>query len=152
MLYKFCPEIPKIPEHLINLTEEEIRKIPNKFNGVKASKYTLHAATKELEEFIRPYFDSDTNIAFQLITDELPIHKDYGRSSCYNYIIKTGGDVSTVWYDDDLTEISRTVFPTGVWHNIDTSTYHTVVGLTDTRIAISVWVKDESAIGKIRKS
>lgn len=150
MLYKFCPEIPKIPEHLINLTEEEIRKIPNKFNGVKASKYTLHAATKELEEFLRPYFDSDTNIAFQLITDELPIHKDYGRSSCYNYIIKTGGGVNTVWYDDNLKEIDRVKFPTHIWHKINVETFHNVIGIDSTRIAISAWIKDESAVGEIR--
>lgn len=150
MLYKFCPEIPKIPDHLVNLTEEEIRKIPNKFNGVKASKYTLHNATKALEDFLRPYFDKDANIAFQLITDELPVHKDYGRTSCYNYIIKSGGDVSTVWYDDSVKEIERVNFPTYTWHNINVETFHNVVGIDRTRIAITVWTKDNNAVGEIK--
>jgi hypothetical protein len=150
MLYRFCPEIPKIPDYLVNLTENEIRSIPNKFNGVKASKYTLHNATKELEDFLRPYFDNDANIAFQVITDELPVHKDYGRTSCYNYIIKSGGAVSTVWYDDNLKEIDRVVFPTHVWHNINVEKFHNVVGVDSTRIAISVWTKDENAIGEIK--
>lgn len=150
MLYKLCPEIPKIPDYLINLTEKEIRKIPNKFNGVKANKYTLHTATKELEKFLRPYFDSNVNIAFQLITDELPIHKDYGRTSCYNYIIESGGNVSTVWYDDNMKEINRVNFPTHVWHNINVEIFHNIVGIDSTRIAITVWTKDETAIGEIR--
>ena len=150
MLYKFCPEIPKIPNHLINLTEEEIRKIPNRFNGVKSSKYTLHNATKELEDYLKPYFNSDVNIAFQLITYDLPVHKDYGRTSCYNYIIKSGGNVSTVWYDKDIKEIERVNFPTHMWHNINVETFHNVVDIDSTRIAISVWYKDEDAIGEIR--
>jgi hypothetical protein len=147
MLYNYCSKIPQIPNELINITEEEIRKIPNKFNGVKATKYSLHDVTKELDNFLRPYFNNDVNIAYQLITDELPIHKDYGRTNCYNYIINTGGDVSTVWYDDNLQEIERVVFPTYTWHNINVETFHNVIGIDSTRIAISVWSKDESAVG-----
>lgn len=150
MLYRYCSQIPQIPDELINLTEEQIRKIPNKFNGVKATKYSLHTATKKLEEFLTPYFDNDVNIAFQLITDNLPVHKDYGRTNCYNYIIKSGGDVSTVWYDDNLKEIDRVVFPTRIWHNINVEKFHNVIGINNTRIAISVWTKDESAIGEIK--
>lgn len=150
MLYKFCPKIPKIPDHLINLTEEEIRNIPNKFDGVKATKYTLHNVTKEIEDYLRPHFNSDVNIAFQLITDDLPVHKDYGRTSCYNYIIESGGDVSTVWYDNNIKEIDRIKFPTHVWHNINVETFHNVVGINNTRIAISVWYKDEDATGEIK--
>ena len=42
MLYRYCSQIPQIPDELINLTEEQIRKIPNKFklNGFK-QKYIL---------------------------------------------------------------------------------------------------------------
>ena len=97
-----------------------------------------------------PYFDNNVNIAFQLITDNLPVHKDYGRTNCYNYIIKSGGDVSTVWYDDNLKEIDRVVFPTRIWHNINVEKFHNVIGINNTRIAISVWTKDESAIGEIK--
>ena len=150
MLYNYCSQIPQIPNELINITEEEIRKIPNKFNGVKATKYSLHDVTKELDNFIRPYFTNDVNIAYQLITDELPIHKDYGRTNCYNYIINTGGDVSTVWYDNNLQEIERVVFPTHTWHNINVETFHNVIGINSTRIAISVWTKDENSIGEIK--
>ena len=150
MLYRYCSQIPQIPDELINLTEEQIRKIPNKFNGVKATKYSLHTATKKLEEFLIPYFDNNVNIAFQLITDNLPVHKDYGRTNCYNYIIKSGGDVSTVWYDDNLKEIDRVVFRTRIWHNINVEKFHNVIGINNTRIAISVWTKDESAIGEIK--
>lgn len=150
MLYSYCPQIPTIPDTLVNLSESKIRNIPNKFNGVKASKYTLHDATKELEDFLRPHFENHANIAFQLITDDLPIHKDYGRTSCYNYIIKPGGDVSTVWYDDDLNEIERVIFPTHTWHKINVENFHNVVGVDNTRIAISVWIKDENALGEIK--
>ena len=155
MLYSFCSQIPQIPDGLINITEKEIRKIPNKFNRVqetdKPSKYSLHNATQQLKEFLQPYFDSNAEIAYQLITNDLPIHKDFGRTNCYNYIIQAGGDVSTVWYDNNLKEVDRVIFPERIWHNINTETFHNVLGVTSTRIAISVWTKDENAIGDIKK-
>lgn len=153
MLYKFCPQLPQLPKELIDLTEDEIRNIPNKFNGGKSNgeskKYTLHTATQELQDFLRPYFDSNFEIAFQIISNELPIHKDYGRTNCYNYVIKSGGDVSTVWYDDNLNEIDRIIFLENSWHNINVSTFHNVKNLTSTRVAVSVWKKDNNAIGKV---
>lgn len=150
MLYSYCSQIPQVPKEIVNLTEEQIRKIPDRFDGVKASRYTLHDATKELKDFLQPHFSNKVDIAFQLITDDLPIHKDFGRTSCYNYIIKSGGEASTVWYDNSMKEIDRVVFPTCVWHHINVETYHNVVDIKDTRIAISVWTKDENAIGEIK--
>ena len=150
MLYNYCPKIPEIPSELIDITENEIRKIPNIFNGVTAKKYSLHAVTKELKNFLKPYFNSNVNIAFQLITGELPVHKDYGRTNCYNYIIKTGGDVDTVWYDNDLKEIERVNFSAYRWHNINVETFHNVIGVDSTRIAISVWSSDKSVIGEVK--
>ena len=150
-LYSYCSQIPQIPDRLINITEEEIRKIPNRFDGVdKPRKYSLHTATQHLQNFLQPYFDSNAEIAYQLITDDLPIHKDFGRTNCFNYIIQSGGDVNTVWYDDDLKEIDRVILPTHIWHNINTETFHNVIGVNSTRIAISVWIKDENAIGDIK--
>ena len=150
MLYSYCSQIPHIPEQIINLTEEQIRQIPDKFDGVEASKYTLHNATQELKDFLQPYFSNEIDIAFQLITDDLPIHKDFGRTSCYNYIIQSGGEASTVWYDDNLKEIDRVVFPTGIWHHIDVGRYHNVVDVIGTRISITVWTRDENAVGEIK--
>ena len=148
-MYNYLPQIPKIPESIINITEEEIRRIPDRFKGTKTSTYTLHNATQELKEFLQPYFN-ETEVAFQLITDDLPIHKDFGRSSCYNYLIKSGGEASTVWYDDNLKEIDRVIFPTHVWHQMSVERYHSVVDIKDIRISISVWSGDENAIGEIR--
>lgn len=155
MLYEYCSNIPQIPKEILNqLTEESIRQIPNRFNGQPITdnpkpKYSLHTVTQDLETFLKPHFPEEINIAFQLITEDLPIHKDYGRSSCYNYIVELGGSVTTVWYNDNLEEIGSTIFPAKVWHKIDVGTFHTVKGVTSTRLAISVWTKNEDAIGEI---
>jgi len=157
MLYRYCPNIPQIPNDIIDkFTEDEIRKIPRDFSGVEppnnvVPKYSLHTAPQEIKSFLQPYFDNDVDISFQLITQDLPIHKDFGRTNCYNYIINTGGNVNTVWYDDDLNEIEREIFPNNVWHNITVSTYHNITELTNTRIAITVHTREPDAIGDIQR-
>lgn len=157
MLYQFCSNIPNIPEDLCKLSVEEIRSIPNKFTGVKISEgivptYTLHTAPSEIEQFLKPYFNANANFAFQLITQNLPIHKDFGRTQCFNYIINTGGNVKTVWYDNDLNKIESVVFPVRKWHSIKVDNFHNVTDVINTRISITVWHKDESAIGELRLS
>lgn len=154
MLYKFCPEIPNIPEELSNFSEEDIRKIKDEFTGVKlepGSKpvYTLHNTPLNIKNFLLPYFEEHYDFAFQLITTDLPIHKDFERRTCYNYIFSSGGDVNTVWYDDNLQQIESVIFPERVWHNIRVDTFHNVTNVSGTRIALTVWEKDETAIGKI---
>jgi hypothetical protein len=157
MLYRYCPDIPPIPGRIINkYTEEEIRKIPRNFSGITpptnvVPKYSLHTVPPEIKTFLSPYFDDGVNMSFQLITQDLPIHKDYGRTNCYNYIISTGGNVNTVWYDDNLNETQRISFSDNSWHNIMVNAYHNITNLTSTRIAITVHTPDTSAIGDIQR-
>ena len=155
MLYNFYHEIPSIPEDLCK-SEIDIRKIKDEFADRRSQiapgskpKYTLHIAPIEIKNFLLPYFGKQYEVAFQLITSDLPIHKDFGRRSCYNYIFFSGGNVNTNWYDDDLNQIETVIFPENTWHKIKVDTFHNVTNFTSTRIALSVWEKDETAIGVI---
>lgn len=154
-LYEIHYELPSIPEEL-HKSECDIRKIKDEFADRRSEidpnskpKYTLHTAPPEIKDFLLPHFGKQYEFAFQLITSDLPIHKDFGRRSCFNYIFSSGGDVSTNWYDDNLNQIKNIVFPENTWHKIKVDTFHNVTNFTSTRIALSVWEKDETAIGSI---
>jgi len=155
MFYKFYHEIPNIPEELCK-SEKDIRKIKDEFADRRSQidpnskpKYTLHTAPSEIKDFLLPYFGEQYEFAFQLITSDLPIHKDFGRRSCFNYIFSSGGDVNTNWYDDNLDQIETVVFPENTWHKIKVDAFHNVTNFKSTRIALSVWEKDETAMGVI---
>tara|TARA_B110000503_G_scaffold81856_1_gene125050 strand:- start:388 stop:831 length:444 start_codon:yes stop_codon:yes gene_type:complete len=144
-LYEHCPNIPDLPDNLIKLiTEENARQsnslfVANNGERYKIPWYSLHTIVfPEVIEFLQPYFDPKLNIKIQLITRELLIHKDQGRTSCYNYLVKTGGNVSTVWFDDDKNEIERVILPERSWYKLNVSVFHNVYDITSTRIAITV--------------
>jgi hypothetical protein len=143
-LYESCPHLPHIPEEIASLlTEENIRKEHNQFIARDGERYevpwySIHKANLELTEFLKPYFPETMRISVQLITRELLIHKDKGRTTAYNYVIKSGGNVSTVWFDDDKNEIDRVIFPEREWYKLDLSVFHNVYDVTSTRIAITV--------------
>ena len=152
MFYEIRYELPSIPKEL-HKSEDDIRKIKDEFADVRPNskpKYTLHTVSSELKDFLLPCFGEQYEFAFQLITSDLPIHKDFARRSCFNYIFSSGGDVSTNWYDDNLNQIKTIIFPENTWHKIKVDTFHNVTNLTSTRIALSVWEKDETAIGEVR--
>lgn len=143
-LYESCPHLPQIPDEIISLlTEENIRKIPNEFSAIDGERYeipwySIHRCNEELTDFLAPYFPEKMKIRVQLITRELLIHKDQGRTHAYNYVIKSGGNVSTVWFDDNKTEIERVIFPERAWYKLNVGVFHNVYDLTSTRIAITV--------------
>jgi hypothetical protein len=144
-LYKHCPDLPIIPEELANLiTEESARRNQSEFTARDGERYevpwySLHKCEEDVVSFLRPYFSKNTEIKIQLMTRELLIHKDQGRVTAYNYLIKSGGDVSTVWFDDEKNEIDRVILPERAWYKLDVGTFHNIYNITSTRIAITAF-------------
>lgn len=148
-LYEHCPDIPDLPPHLLALiTEENARQSPSSFVARDGERYEVpwfsahDILFPEVIEFLRPHFEPDMKIKIQLMTRELLIHKDQKRTSCYNYLVDTGGNVSTVWFDDDKNEIERVILPEKTWYKLNVGVFHNIYDVTSTRIAVSVYKDD----------
>lgn len=145
-LYEHMPSIPALPDHLVDLiTEENARQSSNLFVARDGERYevpwySMHDIMfPEVIDFLQPHFDPNMKIKIQLMTRELLIHKDQGRTTCYNYIVKSGGNVSTVWFDDDKNEIERVILPEKSWYKLDVGVFHNIYDITSTRVAITVF-------------
>lgn len=149
-LYEYCPDLPVIPDDIVNLiTEENSRKKHSEFTPKDGERYevpwySLHKCEEEVVSFLRPHFPENMQIKVQLITRELLIHKDRGRVTAYNYLIKSGGNVSTVWFDDDKNEIDRVIIPERAWYKLNVGVFHNIYDITSTRIAITVYEKEQT--------
>lgn len=143
MLYKTL-EFPKLPD-FYNYDENILK---NNFQDISPfpdyADYRLYLIPdRNLEKILQPYFSFDLNkkIRCQVIKKNIVIHKDVNRELVYNYIVNTGGDsVSTVWYNDDMcTEMFNIIIPKNTWHVMDVTKYHTVKGISTTRIAFTIF-------------
>lgn len=144
--------VPQVPSNLYLTNPDDIKQldtmasirrptdpVPSWESGTV---YTMYQAPDELVSWVQTHFDFPVKVTYQLITGQVPIHKDVGRTKCWNYIIDAGGDdVVTRWWNDDKTKVIRAfVFPTDCWYELNVGINHDVANVTGTRIAITVWV------------
>jgi hypothetical protein len=139
MKYFEYVDLPQIPQELI---EEVYNSISEKNFKHSFNRYRTYHCEKKLKDYISNFFDSQYTIGIQVIEKGIPIHIDFNRSEAFNYIIKTGGnDVSTCFYKDLISKekIKDIVIEPFRWHTLNVSKPHNVVGLTDDRVAITVF-------------
>ncbi len=120
----------------------------------KESIFAVYDVTPELHSLYQSYFDYDIFMRWQVVTEDLPLHYDWGISpDKYLYLLDTGGDhVTTKFYselqDDPIEggsfstegrtleyEIHET---TKTWFRINVKTPHQVVGITRPRVALII--------------
>ena len=139
--------IPTVPNNMILQTAKEIEalKSPWAYKPDHPDRFLLRKnANKDLEEFLRPYFDFDITdkVYYQIVRSKSPKHIDFNRTSCYNYIINTGGhEVFTCWFNlknEELLE-HKEIIPAQVWHKINVAVPHDVQGMTQERFALTVF-------------
>lgn len=145
------------PQHIIDLLEIESQAniCPTaNIDTEKESIFSVYEVSDELQELYQSYFDYKVYVRWQVVTDSLPIHYDWGVSSDkYLYLIDAGGDeVKTEFWStlpDDpsdggsTTTSGRTLVcdmheTENNWFRINVKTPHRVVNITRPRIALII--------------
>ena len=132
-------DMPRVPDNLI-LPIGKILEIENFFGGY-TDRYTIHDCQPDLQQFLKKLFPEYKKFCYQTLQDNVPIHIDTGRTTAINYIVKSGGDrVSTAWYTDEFGDkIKEVVIKPKKWHELEVDKWHGVHGITDRRVAITVY-------------
>jgi len=140
---EYLPSIPQIPEHLLMSVQDIYSLEDNSISGVngRPDSYRKFPVNAELEQWLRPHFPDCDAFEYQMIKRRLKGHKDVRRTSCYNYVVHTGGPQATTawWQDDQQTLVLSEHIPENIWHKIAVDVFHSVTGLTDVRYTITVY-------------
>jgi hypothetical protein len=139
---QYLNNIPQLPEEMILEIYESIRSFPNNFQYPNYEYYKQYAVTKKLQLYVQDLFTVDYSVSVHIIKNKIKIHKDFGRSIAYNYIIDNGGKhAETCFYDDNYQLIEKHNIVEHCWHRLDVSVYHNVVNLVAPRIALTITPK-----------
>ena len=187
-MFKLIENIPQIPEELLLYNVEDITNRENTFlkefanNDQEATQmvyhdgkqqeikvsdwYSTHDVSDEIYDFLRPHFDNDIQIRYQVIKKQLPIHIDVGSRSglhVFNYVLLPGGDnVKTRWwkmpeekqlvlYGEGTVDIAfgeeqnkeqllqESIFLPEQWHKLRVDIPHDISKLDSPRVGITLW-------------
>jgi hypothetical protein len=130
-------QLPKIPD---NIVKEIYNSARNKKNLVKKGEaYEWVSACEMVQQWCKENICTDMYWGIQIISNNLPLHKDIDTEIKLNYIIDRAGDsVITKFYDDNMNLIQAVEFEENQWYILDVSKYHEVVGVNQDKSRISV--------------
>lgn len=139
--------IPKIPEELLL---GSIQDIANTYKNVSPVKgydrfESWRIEDKKFAAWAKLHFPDSNRYSYQAVRNGLKTHVDFYRREVYNYILDPGGkNVYTVFYDETHTkEIYRIKIPSRTWHKLNVKVPHNVIGITATRLAITIFEKTD---------
>ena len=132
--------VPPIPSRLYIVDPNDIKKLGSDWEGDNPV-YSTYRVSDELQTWVQSFFKLPIIVNYQIINGQIPIHKDIGRTKCWNYLIDVGGpNVATQWWNDDETEVIRSVVFRGhCWYSLNVGIKHNVTNVEGNRIAITVW-------------
>ena len=148
-LLQYLDHIPNVPSNLIDEIYKSIESPPItvRFRH-NSSNYKIYNVNEQLEAFLRPFFPAEYTLRIHVLKDKLAIHKDFGRTRAFNYIIESGGcDAETCFYDDNFKLIEKHKIDKFRWHQIDVTRYHSVINMAENRIAITIYIEEETPGG-----
>jgi len=135
--------IPKVPNNLL-LTIEEAMDNENTYQGSAPKNiYGSFICNESLYDWIQQYFNYEVIVRYQIIGQDLPLHRDHGIiGTKANYLITSGGEnVITQWWDDEHNP-SKMLYEEkcdiNTWYNLNIEEPHTVLNVKETRYSITV--------------
>lgn len=135
--------LPKIPLEVLDPLDkiltfnDEFKDVWDADNDLSQT-YANYTVPQKLQDYIQTLFDFPVKVNYQVIHKKLPRHKDVGIvGKKYNYIIDTGGDVYTRWYNDDTVvfEVKSKPFE---WHTLQIDVEHDITTPSHTRLSVTV--------------
>lgn len=141
--------LPPIPQELLDPIDLIINRpsIANHPSGVPPDykPFQPKSTGPALTQWLQQLFCLPMDTQYQVITPGIPVHRDTGnRKVAFNYIIDCGGsEVYTTFHDPTTRQIMESVcIKPRIWHRLKTDELHGVSGISGTRIAVSVTMRD----------
>jgi len=132
---KHIKNLPKIPQSVIDEMLSSINASTGTqeyYDGI----YKWIPGNDRIQEWCRDNISKDIFWGIQVISEDLPIHKDHGTLCKFTYII-SGDTCETHFYDDDETLIESAVLEHEEWYILNTDVNHNVTGVHNTRITLT---------------
>ncbi len=128
--------LPPVPQEILD-------DLPSELDRYQTQNFDNYHWTdthnKKLNQWCQENICSDMYFAFQIMTGDLPIHKDIGTKTKFVYVIETGGsNVYTKFWDDDSELLDEYLIEKHRWHILKADTNHSVTGIEPGKLRRSI--------------
>lgn len=134
--------LPPIPEDIINNLNRNWNQYKRKADYGNGTYIWSDSFNEEMNTWCQKNISSSMHFGFQIISGNLPKHKDVGTVSKLIYLVESGGpNATTNFYDDKdpTVKIGSVIIEPKKWHALKVDVIHDVtnVDLAKTRFSIT---------------
>lgn len=130
--------LPQIPEDIIKNLNYNFEEYDQRTRQLDTYLWS-DSFSDELNIWCKKNICEDMYWGFQIISGNLPIHKDVGTEIKLIYLLQLGGDnVLTNFYEDDKITISDSYnIQANRWHILQANRYHSVENVESVRFSVT---------------
>ena len=130
--------LPPVPQHIVDNLNYNFSEYDqsNKLGDVYLWSDSFN---EEINAWCKANICEDMHWGFQIISGDLPAHKDIGTEIKLIHLFNTGGDnVLTNFYDEDkITVTDSYKIEAGRWHILQANRYHAVHNVETVRFSVT---------------
>lgn len=123
--------LPKIPDYIVANLNRQFDQYTKKVQYLDGAYVWSDDWSELINEWCKNNICSTMHWGFQIMSADIPMHKDTGTETKLIYLIEPGGaNVVTNFYKDDKHTVTHSyVIPTNQWHVLRANAYHSVDGI-----------------------
>jgi hypothetical protein len=131
--------LPQIPKSIIESLPANRSQYDKKFVYGRGSYVWSDSFNQDMNDWCQQNISKDVFFGFQIMTSNVPIHRDKGPSVKLVYLIDPGGEsVSTKFYNDEYKLTKEYVIETNRWHLLQVNQLHSVNGIEPEKSRFSI--------------
>ena len=135
--------LPKVPNYIIIEVHNSIRDgVDQAWLGDRATQkldqYSWIPGNSTVQAWCTANISPDIYFGIQVITGDLPIHRDIGTEVKFNYVIEPGGESVTNFYSDEYKLIESVVLQPHNWYILNVNIFHDVKNITPGATRVSI--------------
>ncbi len=120
-----------------------VKELPTDINLYKKINYGNYnwtdSFTEKINSWGKEFVSNEMYFGLQIMTGNVPVHKDIGTQIKFVYLIDQGGtEVYTKFWNDNLDLLDQYKIETNRWHILKADCNHSVEGLEPGKIRRSI--------------
>ena len=130
--------LPQIPDNILKNLNYNFDEYDQR-NRLGEAYLWSDSFNQEINAWCKEHICEDMHWGFQIISGDLPVHKDIGTQIKLIYLIELGGtNVLTNFYAEDKITITNSYnIAVHRWHILQAEKYHSVHNVESTRFSIT---------------
>lgn len=130
--------LPQVPQSIVDNLNYNFNEY-NQRNRLGNTYLWSDSFNEEVNAWCQANICADMYWGFQIISGDLPVHKDLGTETKLIYLITTGGSnvLTNFYYEDKITVTDSYTIPAGRWHLLQANRYHSVDNVESVRFSIT---------------